>query len=72
MTDPANADYHMNTFVEIKAGETPIDSFTYEINGESVTITGYTGSEGNVTIPSEIEASLSLPSVRGRSLKIKP
>ena len=29
--------------------------FTYEINGESVTITGYTGSEGNVTIPSEIE-----------------
>ena len=41
--------------MEIKAGETPIDSFTYEINGESVTITGYTGSEGNVTIPSEIE-----------------
>ncbi len=31
------------------------DDFTYEINGESVTITGYTGSEGNVTIPSEIE-----------------
>ena len=29
--------------------------FTYEINGESVTITGYTGSEGNVTIPSEID-----------------
>ena len=55
VTDPANTDYHMNTFVEIKAGETPIDSFTYEINGESVTITGYTGSEGNVTIPSEIE-----------------
>ena len=55
VTDPANTDYHMNTFVEIKAGETPIDSFTYEINGESVTITGYTGSEGNVTIPSEID-----------------
>ena len=55
VTDPANTDYHMNTFVEIKAGETPIDSFTYEINGESVTITGYTGSEENVTIPSEIE-----------------
>ena len=55
VTDPANTDYHMNTVVEIKAGETPIDSFTYEINGESVTITGYTGSEGNVTIPSEIE-----------------
>ena len=55
VTDPANTDYHMNTFVEIKAGETPIDSFTYEINGESVTITGYTGSERNVTIPSEIE-----------------
>ncbi|WP_346707664.1 leucine-rich repeat protein [Massilistercora timonensis] len=55
VTDPANTDYHMNTFVEIKAGETPIDSFTYEINGESVTITGYTGNEANVTIPSEIE-----------------
>ncbi|MDM8125501.1 leucine-rich repeat domain-containing protein [Mediterraneibacter glycyrrhizinilyticus] len=55
VTDPANTDYHMNTFVEIKAGETPIDSFTYEINGESVTITGYTGSEENVTIPSEID-----------------
>lgn len=37
------------------AGGTTTDDFTYEINGESVTITGYTGSEGNVTIPSEIE-----------------
>ncbi len=37
------------------AGGTTADDFTYEINGESVTITGYTGSEGNVTIPSEIE-----------------
>ena len=55
VTDPANTDYHMNTFVEIKAGETPIDSFTYEINGESVTITGYTGNEASVVIPNEIE-----------------
>ena len=37
------------------AGGTTADDLTYEINGESVTITGYTGSEGNVTIPSEIE-----------------
>ena len=37
------------------AGGTTADDLTYEINGESVTITGYTGSEGKVTIPSEIE-----------------
>ena len=39
----------------LRREDTTADDFTYEINGESVTITGYTGSEGNVTIPSEIE-----------------
>ena len=37
------------------AGETTAEGLVYEVNGESVTITGYTGSEGKVTIPSEIE-----------------
>ncbi|MBM6842254.1 leucine-rich repeat protein [[Clostridium] spiroforme] len=37
------------------AGGTTTSGLTYEDNGDSVTITGYTGSEGNVTIPSEIE-----------------
>ena len=37
------------------AGGTTADDFTYEINGESVTITGYTGNEASVVIPNEIE-----------------
>ena len=32
-----------------------IDSFSYEITGEEVVITGYTGSDTEITIPSDIE-----------------
>ena len=37
------------------AGGTTTSGLTYEINGESVTITGYTGNEASVVIPNEIE-----------------
>lgn len=37
------------------AGETTAEGLVYEVNGESVTITGYTGNEASVVIPNEIE-----------------
>ena len=37
------------------AGGTTTSGLTYEDNGDSVTITGYTGNEASVVIPNEIE-----------------
>ena len=37
------------------AGETTAEGLVYEVNGESVTIIGYTGNEASVVIPNEIE-----------------